>query len=78
MGSFDAVSPFTNVSVSLAPEIIRERWSDVKEFTRLIEEIFFEALELCLENVYRKFDGTYYSQVQGIATGSPLSPIVCS
>ena len=33
-------------------------------------------LEFCLTNTYFLFQGKYYEQVQGVAMGSPISPLI--
>ena len=35
-------------------------------------------LEFCLKNTYFSFQDQFYEQVEGAATGSPVSPIVAS
>jgi hypothetical protein len=74
--SFDVVSLFTNVPVSLAIEVIDQRWNHISNYTSLSKDMFFEALKFCLTNGYCKYDNVYYAQVEGVAMGSPLSPIV--
>ena len=37
-----------------------------------------KLLELCLRSTYFTFDGQIYSQVEGAAMGSPVSPIVAN
>ncbi len=37
-----------------------------------------KLLELCLRSTYFMFDGQIYSQVEGAAMGSPVSPIVAN
>lgn len=74
--SFDAESLFTCIPVCLAIDIVKDRWAEIQNYTSLNEETFVEALQFCLEQGYCKFDNQYYSQVQGTAMGSPLSPII--
>ncbi len=37
-----------------------------------------KLLEFCLQSTYFMFDGQIYSQVEGAAMGSPVSPIVAN
>ena len=38
--------------------------------------MFIEALEFCLRQGYCMYDKVCYGQVEGVAMGSPLSPVV--
>jgi len=71
------VSLFTNVSVPLAIKVIENRWKELHNiFTGIDEKLFFEILELCLSNGYRQFHNIVYSRIEGLAMGSPFSPII--
>ena len=35
-------------------------------------------LEFCLKNTYFSFQGQFFEQVEGVAMGSPVSPIVAN
>lgn len=76
--SFDAVSLFTAIPVSLALEVTKERWQELSDggSTALDEEMFFRSLEMCLKNGYCQYEGEIYSQIEGVGMGSPLSPII--
>lgn len=74
--SFDAVSLFTCVDVELVMNILEKRWNDIKVHTALDKNTFFDVMEFCLKNGYCEFQGRVYSQIQGVAMGNPLSPIV--
>lgn len=74
--SFDAVALFTCIPVALVLEITKERWNNIKNFTSINEKLFFEALEFCLRNGYFTYKNVFYIQVEGVAMGNPLSPIV--
>lgn len=39
---------------------------------------FLEGLQVCLESSYSHFNNTFYSQVFGAATGSPISSTVAN
>ena len=77
MVSFDVVSLFTNVSVSLATNIVRKRWPELfKIWTGVEEDLFFRTLEFCFSSSFLQFEGKTYSQVEGLAMGSLLSPVI--
>jgi hypothetical protein len=57
-------------------EVITERWTEIKDYTSVSEEMFLEPLKFCLTKGYCKFNNVSYGQVEGIAMSSPLSPIV--
>jgi len=62
--SVDAVSLSTSISVSLATEIISERWEKLKMWTALNNDMFFIALKFCLENGYCKYESKCYAQIE--------------
>ena len=37
-----------------------------------------ELLHLCTKNVYFTFDGEIYIQIDGVAMGSPLGPVLAN
>ena len=41
-------------------------------------EVIVLLLEFCFKNTYFSFQDQYYEQVQGVAMGSPVSPIVAN
>ena len=43
----------------------------------LVQDITL-LLEFCLKSTYFSFQGKYYEQVEGVAMGSPVSPIVAN
>ena len=48
------------------------------ERTVLTDKDIIPLLELCLHNTYFSFQGQFYEQVEGVAMGSPVSPIVAN
>jgi hypothetical protein len=68
LASFDVVSLFTNVPVKDTMDIIRRRFQ--------FQEATYELIELCLTTTYFKFNDEIFEQTDGIAMGSPLSPII--
>lgn len=71
--TIDAASLFANISISFASELIFDRRNDA-----LDNVLFFLILNFCLDNSYLKFEGKTYTQIKGLAMGSPLSPIVAN
>ena len=58
---------------------LRENWrTTLKERTVLPVEDIILLLEFCLKNTYFSFKGQFYKQVEGVAMGSPVSPIVAN
>ena len=77
--SHDAL--FTSVTVEDSITIIRDRLQQdttLADRTNLTISQVVDLLRLCLTTTYFIFDGTYYVQVDGVAMGSPVSPIVCN
>ena len=66
--SFDVVSLYTKIPINEAVEVIK-KVSD-PETTHLVE--------ICLRSTYFCFQGEIYEQTEGVAKGSPLSPIVAN
>ena len=73
---FDVVSIYTNIPVYLALKCLTEKWEDIKHHTSLSKSLFLEVVSLCLKNSYLCYNNTFYSQITGLAMGSPLSAIV--
>ena len=70
---------FTSVPADPALKIIKdllEKDPTLKERTVLPVEDIILLLEFCLKNMYFSFQGQFYEQVEGLAMGSPVSPIV--
>ncbi|XP_041989067.1 uncharacterized protein LOC121740442 [Aricia agestis] len=73
MVSFDVESLFTNVPVKDCIEVIKNKLCDhelPKEYIVLIEH--------CLDGNYLLFRDQYYLQIDGVAMGSPLAPIIAN
>ena len=78
--SFDVVSLFTNIPLTETIEVIldklypnQDKKLKVNGMTRLI---FKRALEWCLKGNTFIFNGQLYRQIDGIAMGSPLAPVL--
>ena len=66
--SFDVVSLYTKILVSDAIETIRSLTND--DTGKLVE--------VCLRSTFFTFRKVFYEQVEGVAMGSPLSPIIAN
>ena len=81
LSSYDVTALFTSVPVNPALGIIKdllEKDSTLKERTMLPFKDIILLLELCLKNTYFSFHGQNYEQVEGVAIGSPINPIVAN
>ena len=68
LASFDVVSLFTKIPVDEALRIVREVTDEETE----------KLVRICLKSTFFTFKGVVYEQVEGVAMGSPLSPIVAN
>ena len=66
--SFNVVSLYTKIPVKEA----------IKVITRTTDSGTADLVEVCLKSTYFSFWGDIYEQTNGVATGSPLSPVVAN
>ena len=79
MVSFDVVSLFTNVSLDETIDIIIKRIYDKKEInTDIPKKEMRELLYLCTKNAHFTLNNKTYLQVDGVAMGSPLGPVLAN
>ena len=72
-------SLFTNVPLDFTIEIVLKRIYELKEIeTSITRTEMKELLLLCTKNVHFSFDGKIYIQVDGVAMGSPLGPVIAN
>ena len=77
MVSFDVSSLFTNVPLDLTIDIILRRIYDENQIeTSIKRKDMKELLLLCTKNVHFTFNGEFYVQLDGVAMGSPLGPVI--
>ena len=79
--SFDVKSLFTNVPVEESVDIMKNRLekdSTLSNRTNLSAAQVACLLHLCLTTTYFTYNGNFYTQVEGAAMGSPVSPIVAN
>ena len=65
---FDVVSLYTKILITNAIKTIRE----------LTNEETAKLVEVCLRSTYFTFREEFYEHIEGVAMGSPLSPIVAN
>lgn len=73
---FDVVSLFTCIPKELVRRSIFKNWVNITQNTTICLDLFWEAVELCIDCSYFVFEGEYYKQVFGTAMGNPLSPVI--
>lgn len=76
--SFDVESLFTNVPVPETLRIIETRLNNdqtLNDRTNLPVKVIMELLDLCTKCNFFELEGKIYRQDEGMAMGSPLSPI---
>ena len=79
--SYHVSALFTSVPIEPAIHIIRRKLElDQELHTRptLNVEQVISLLEFCLKTMHFQFQGRFYEQLQGVAMGSPISPIVAN
>ena len=78
--SFDVKALFTSVPVKPAIQIVKQRLQDntLPQRTSMSMAQIISLLEFCLTNTYFLFQGKHYEQVQGVAVGSPISPLIAN
>ena len=81
LSSYDVKVLFTSIPVESALDIIKgllEQDSTLKERTVLQVKDIILLLGFCLHNGYFSFQEHFYEQVEGVAMGSPVSPILAN
>ena len=81
MVSYDVEALFTSVPVKPAIAIIQKKLEADKDLhlrTTMSSKQIISLLEFCLTNTYFTYQGKFYEQTDGIAMGSPMSPIVAN
>ncbi|CAH8865979.1 unnamed protein product [Trichobilharzia szidati] len=81
MASFDVVSLFTSIPICDSLDIMKyelENNQEVLSKSLLSIDEVIKCLKLCLESTYFTFKDKLYCQTNGVAMGSPASPIVAN
>ena len=79
--SYHVTALFTSVPIQPVVNIIQQRLANDKELqqrTSMSINHVIGLLEFCLKNTSFVFQGQYYQQMEGVAMGSPLGPIVAN
>ena len=79
MISFDVVSLFTSVPLDFTIDLILEKvYKDKAIKTKLKRDELRKLLEICTKEMHFSFNGEIYKQVNGVAMGSPLGPVIAN
>ena len=79
--SYDVSALFTSIPIEPAIKIIQkhlEEDKDLRNRTSMTVKHITCLLDFCLKNTYFSFQGRFYEQREGVAIGSPISPIVAN
>ena len=77
--SFDVVSLFTSVPLDYTIEIILDKiYKDKLIKTKLKREERKKLLQICTKEMHFSFNGVIYRQINGVAMGSPLGPVLAN
>ena len=79
MVSFDVESLFTNIPLDETIKICADRvFQKKKKVKGLLKRHFVRLLTFATKSSFFLFNGTYYSQIDGVAMGSPLGPTLAN
>jgi len=81
--SYDVSSLFTNVPVDVTIEILAEKafkdnWFNKEYDLNITKTDLIELLEIATKKQLFQFEGNLYEQVDGVAMGSPLGPLMAN
>ena len=78
MCSFDVSSLFTNVPLDETPQICFDKLYAPPDAPTLPRSVLKVLLEYATKKSHFIFDGQYYDQIDGVAMGSPLGPVLAN
>lgn len=79
MVSFDVVSLFTSVPLDYTINLILDKIYREKLITTKLNRANFKVLlEMCTKEMHFSFNNCIYKQVNGVAMGSPLGPVLAN
>ena len=79
MASFDVMSLFTNIPLDKTIKIIADQlFSNSNNFECFSRDEFVKLLNLAIKNCHFIFNGKCYDQIDGVAMGSPLGPLLAN
>jgi hypothetical protein len=73
--SFDVKNLFTNIPVSEAVDVAEKVLKNAGAEPPFLSE-FVKLLKVCVDQNYFKFNDQFFQQTEGLAMGSPLSPLL--
>ena len=81
--SYDVSSLFTNVPVNETIELLAEKafkddWFNREYNLNITKPDLVELLGIATKNQLFQFQGSLYEQVDGVAMGSPLGPLMAN
>ena len=72
--SLDVVSLFPSIPKSLVIEIVKKKWKYIECYTEVSKEVLIDIIQFIFNSSFFKFNGSFYSQLDGTAMGNPASP----
>ena len=79
MVSFDVVSLFTSVPLDYTINLILDKiYREKLVKTKISRDEMKNLLETCTKEMHFSFNGEIYRQVDGVAMGSPLGPVIAN
>ena len=79
MASFDVTSLFTNIPLDETIKITADQlFSNSNNFEGFSRDEFVKLLNLAVKNCHFIFNGKFYDQIDGVAMGSPLGPLLAN
>jgi len=78
MCSFDVSSLFTNVPLDETIQIYPDKLYTLHDPPTLHRLVLKVLLEFATKKSYFVFSGQYYDQIDGVAMGSPLGPVLAN
>ena len=81
--SYDVAALFTNLPVDetigiLVRKVFKDDWFNKEYDLTITEADLIELLEVSTKNQLFQFQGVLYEQVDGVAMGSPLGPLMAN
>ena len=74
--SYEVCSLFTSIplkkTIDVAVNLIFDKYPDLKITRQKLKKLF----EFATSGTHFLFDGSYYDQIDGVAMGSPLGPVL--
>ena len=78
MCSFDVCSLFTNVPLDETIQMCLGKLYTLHDSPAIPRPVLKKLLEFATKKSHFIFDGQYYDQIDGVAMGSPLGPVLAN